>query len=185
MFFSFRTKRVKEPFMTQVFVHTDGLYRYALRLCGRPSYAEDLVQEALLKAYRAFRKTRRNSNHRAWVYTILRNTYVSSCRKQRAEVPLAPEHQNIPALRVAPDDGSHRGFCDEVSGALSELSETQRTAVLLCDVEGFSYGEIATVLGCPVGTVRSRIHHARRRLRACLENHYPEHAEKELIVAAV
>jgi len=171
--------------MTQVFVHADGLYRYAYRLCGRPGHAEDLVQEALLKAYRAFSKTRDNSNHRAWVYTILRNTYLSHRRKQRPEIPLVEDHDGLPALKVAPDDGSARGFCDEVSHALADLSETQRTAVLLCDVEDFSYDEIATVLECPVGTVRSRIHHARKRLRTSLKAHYPERAGKETLDEAM
>jgi RNA polymerase sigma factor (sigma-70 family) len=165
--FGFGRRRKDEgDFAADVFCHVDGLYRYALRLCRDEGLAEDLVQETLLNAYKAFHRVREGSNHRAWVYTILRNAFFSKKRKEkrqpRTESSIDLDTIVVPYHRLKPDEA---GFGDDVFQALRNLSEPQRTAVLLCDVEGFSYDEISVVLDCPVGTVRSRIHHARKRLR--------------------
>ena len=161
-----------EAFSDAVLVHAHGLYRYATRLVREPADAEDLVQETMIKALRAFDRLRPNTNHRAWVFTILRNTWLSRQRKAGREQPLEdptvlPDLRAIhPAVQmVRREDGYRHGFDDEVLRALDRLPEPQRTAIVLCDVEGMSYEEIADVMTCPVGTVRSRIHHARRRLR--------------------
>ncbi|MGM0574798.1 MAG: sigma-70 family RNA polymerase sigma factor [Myxococcota bacterium] len=167
-----RTRDTEEAFLEDVFVHADGLFRYAMRLCGDEDQADDLVQETLTRAFDAFGRCRPGTNHRAWAFTILRNTFFSRCRRAGRETDL-PEPEGVadPAGRhpsdgmVRPDDGYLHGFDDRVVEALGHLSETQRTAVVLCDVEGMDYEEIARVMECPVGTVRSRIHHARKRLR--------------------
>lgn len=157
--------------MEHVFVHTDGLHRYALRLTGDPQAAEDLVQDSLAKAFKAFDKLRPDTNHRAWMYTIVRNGFISQRRKGDRETPsedvdvAAPDSDREFEPLVRREDGYRHGFEDEVVHALGGLSENHRTAVVLCDVEGLSYEEIAVVMACPVGTVRSRIHHARKRLR--------------------
>jgi RNA polymerase sigma-70 factor, ECF subfamily len=157
-------------------VHTDGLYRYAVRLCGDPEVASDLVQDALTRGFDAFGRLRADTNHRAWIFTILRNTYISRVRRAGREelleepatvIDIRRSHDPIAAL-VRREDGYRHGFEDPVLDALASLPEGQRTAVVLCDIEGLRYEEIAEVLDCPVGTVRSRIHHARKRLRAAL-----------------
>jgi len=171
-------RRDEDAFVADVFAHWEGLFRYARRLTGSEQEAEDLVQEALTKGLRAFGRLREDTNHRAWIFTILRNTFLSRIRKQGRETLLedteaivdptaGPERQG----HLLGEQGWRHGFEDEVLEALAELPEAQRTAVVLCDIEGLTYGEIAEVLDCPIGTVRSRIHHARRRLRETLNRY--------------
>ncbi len=167
---------LEQAFIEHVFSERDGLYRYALRLCGGDrDQASDLVQDSLLKAFDAFGRLRPGTNHRAWVFTITRNTFLSGVRRAGREEALEDPASVVdrwspaaPQQLVRADDGFRHGFEDQVLAALGRLSEPQRSAVVLCDVEGLRYEEIAEVLGCPVGTVRSRIHHARRSLRDAL-----------------
>ncbi len=181
--FGLRAKRDAErDFMEHVFVHWDGMYRYALRLTGSEPEAHDLVQEAMTKALQHFDRLRPDTNYRAWVYTIVRNAFVSRIRKgdrlalvedidvHAAEGEVGPDAagSNVSMLEVLGTDKFKEGFEDEVLAALQELPEVQRTAVVLCDIEGLDYEAIAHVLDCPVGTVRSRIHHARKRLKQAL-----------------
>ncbi len=167
--------------MEAVFTHSEALYRYALRLTGDAEVAADLVQDALTKAYDAFDRLRPDTNHRAWAYTIVRNLYISRLRRSGREEPLREPGQIVDlrsaspvAALVRPDDGYRHGFEDQVLAALGALPEAQRSAIILCDVEGLRYEEIAAVLECPVGTVRSRIHHARKRLRSVLSGYARE-----------
>ncbi|MCB9727691.1 MAG: sigma-70 family RNA polymerase sigma factor [Deltaproteobacteria bacterium] len=176
-----RTAAPDDAFVERVLAHGDALYRYAVRLTGDEDSAGDLVQEALARAVEAFGRLRPDTNHRAWIFTILRNAWISRLRRSGREAELAePE---LLADEDAPDpaeglvrasDGYRHGFEDQVLRALARLPETQRSAILLCDVEGMRYEEIAVVMGCPVGTVRSRIHHARRQLRGWLEEYARE-----------
>lgn len=177
-----RSAHVRQDFMDRVFIHADSLYRYALRLTGDEHSASDLVQETLTKAFVAFERLGPDANHRAWIFTIARNTFVSAQRRAGRLEELSDPH-NVPSrdpdvLRTiaGPHDNYRHAFDDEVLAAIHELSETQRTAVVLCDIEGMSYDEIAAVMGCPVGTIRSRIHHGRKRLRALLAG--TEHARR-------
>lgn len=173
-----RTKRDAErDFMERVFVHWDAMYRYALRLTGSEAAAQDLVQDAMAKALQNFDKVRPDTNWRAWVFTIVRNHFISGTRKSGREtfvedadkLPAEPEPPIGAALDALGGDQRFReGFEDEVLHALQTLPESQRTAVVLCDIEGLEYEEIAHILQCPVGTVRSRIHHARKRLKTAL-----------------
>lgn len=168
----------EQAFMDLVYVHWDALYRYALRLTRDPQQAEDLVQDTLTKAFKAFDRLKDQTNHRAWSFTILRNTFVSRMRKAGREVELeepqrvedVDAHRGIAALREQGDDPTY-AFEDEVLRALDQLPESQRSALTLCDIEGLSYEEISHIMDCPVGTVRSRIHHARRRLRDTLSGY--------------
>lgn len=176
--FGVRKKRDAErDFMERVFVHWDAMYRYALRLTGTEAEAQDLVQDAMAKALQNFEKVRPDTNWRAWVFTIVRNTFISRMRKSGRETfvedadkiasePDAPVGAALEAL--GGDQRFREGFEDEVLHALQVLPESQRTAVVLCDIEGLEYEEIAHILDCPVGTVRSRIHHARKRLKSAL-----------------
>jgi len=175
--FGLRAKRDAErDFMERVFVHWDGMYRYALRLTGSEPEAHDLAQEAMTKALQHFDRVRPDTNYRAWVYTIVRNAFVSKVRKgdrlslvEDIDVHAAEPEPTVGAVsELLGQDKFKEGFEDEVLAALQELPEAQRTAVVLCDIEGLDYEAIAHVLDCPVGTVRSRIHHARKRLKQTL-----------------
>jgi RNA polymerase sigma-70 factor (ECF subfamily) len=178
--FGLKKKRDAErEFMSHVFVHQEAMYRYALRLCGSEAEAQDLVQEAMTKALKSFERIRPDTNHRAWVFTIIRNTFISRVRKTSREalvdsieevegLSIDVEAPTGAALEALGGDRFKEGFEDEVLAALQALPEAQRTALVLCDIEGLEYEHIATVLDCPVGTVRSRIHHGRKRLKAAL-----------------
>lgn len=182
--FGLKQKRDAErEFAERVFSHWEGMYRFALRLCGSEAEAQDLVQEAMAKALTHYERMPADTHWRAWAYTIVRNAFVSKARKSGRE-SLLEDADLLPATALAlvaserPATGSasampaleafREGFEDEVLAALMTLPEGQRTAVVLCDIEGLDYEEIAHVLDCPVGTVRSRIHHARKRLREAL-----------------
>lgn len=175
LFFSGRKKR--SAFARDILHHSDGLYRYALKLTRNSQEAEDLVQETFLKAYRHYSKTRADSNHRAWIYTILRNQFISQKRKPIRELPLEHRPDGIvdASERVIPFQGEWRqNVSDEILEALDSLGELHRSVIVLCDIEGLTYEEIAHVMSCPIGTVRSRIFHARKQLRQHLQAYAKE-----------
>ncbi|HLN16018.1 MAG TPA: sigma-70 family RNA polymerase sigma factor [Acidimicrobiales bacterium] len=157
-----------------------ALYSAALRMTRNRADAEDLVQETYLKAYRAFGSFTEGTNLKAWLYRILTNTFINSYRaaKRRPEVTDVEDVEDLYLYRrLAGTDGRSRsaedealdGFTDdEVKAALESLPEDFRIAVLLADVEGFSYKEIAEITEVPIGTVMSRIHRGRRALQKAL-----------------
>jgi RNA polymerase sigma-70 factor (ECF subfamily) len=159
-----------------------ALYSAALRMTRNPTDAEDLVQETYLKAYRAFGTFTEGTNLKAWLYRILTNTYINSYRqlRRRPEISdvedvedlylyhrLAPTGGGDPS-RSAEDEALASFTDDEVKEALESLPDAFRMAVLLADVEGFSYKEIAEITDVPIGTVMSRIHRGRRALQKAL-----------------
>jgi RNA polymerase sigma-70 factor (ECF subfamily) len=160
--------------------HMPALYTAALRMTRNPADAEDLVQETYLKAYRAFDSFNEGTNLKAWLYRILTNTYINAYRaaKRRPEVSDVEDVEDLYLYhRLAREAGSTRsaeeevlaGFTeDEVKVAIEALPDAFRIAVLLADVEGFSYKEIAEITGVPIGTVMSRIHRGRRALQKTL-----------------
>lgn len=151
------------------------LLRVAQRLTGNPADAEDLVQETLVRAYRAI--DRFDGRHpRAWLLTIQRNTRRSMTRKTRPQLPSASA--DSPTVTAASSEGTENHVIDrvldaevaaEVAAELGNLSDNHRTIVALVDIDGLSYQEAAEVLGIPRGTVMSRLHRARTRLRAGLK----------------
>ncbi len=158
-----------------------ALYSAALRMTRNPADAEDLVQETYLKAYRAFASFTEGTNLKAWLYRILTNTYINAYRaaKRRPEVTDVEDVEDLYLYRRLTPDGvdpgrseedvALAGFTDdEVKAALESLPENFRMAVLLADVEGFSYKEIAEITDVPIGTVMSRIHRGRRALQKAL-----------------
>jgi RNA polymerase sigma-70 factor (ECF subfamily) len=159
-----------------------GLYSAALRMTRNASDAEDLVQETYLKAYRSYASFQEGTNLRAWLYRILTNTYINSYRaaKRRPEVTDVEDVEDLylykrmagaGALRTgrsAEDEALDTFTDDVVKSALEELPEAFRMAVLLADVEGFSYKEISEITDVPIGTVMSRIHRGRRALQKTL-----------------
>jgi len=160
--------------------HMPALYSAALRMTRNAADAEDLVQETYLKAYRGFDSFSEGTNLKAWLYRILTNTYINAYRaaKRRPEVSDVEDVEDLYLYhRIAPEAGSTRsaedevlaGFTDdEVKAAIEALPDAFRIAVLLADVEGFSYKEIAEITDVPIGTVMSRIHRGRRALEKTL-----------------
>ncbi|HUZ08556.1 MAG TPA: sigma-70 family RNA polymerase sigma factor [Acidimicrobiales bacterium] len=172
-----------------------ALYSAALRMTRNPSDAEDLVQETYLKAYRGFGGFSEGTNLKAWLYRILTNTYINTYRasKRRPEIADVEDVEDLYLYRrLTPDSGGDLGRSaedvaldsftdDEVKAAIESLPEAFRMAVMLADVEGFSYKEIAEITDVPIGTVMSRIHRGRRALQKAL-HHYAE--SRGLMVSA-
>ncbi len=158
----------------------DQLFGAALGMTRNRADAEDLVQETYLKAYDKFDQYTPGTNIKAWLYRILTNTYISHYRKVQRS-PKRAATDTVEDWQLA-DAASHDGTglvsaegealaaipSEQVKGALEALSEEHRMVVLLADAEGLSYKEIAQVLDVPIGTVMSRLHRARRALRASL-----------------
>jgi RNA polymerase sigma-70 factor (ECF subfamily) len=169
-------------FADQAMDHMSSLYTAALRMTRNPSDAEDLVQETYLKAYRAFNSFQEGTNLKAWLYKILTNTFINSYRakKRRPEESDLDDVEDLylyrrlggleaaTAGRSAEDEVLDHFTDDDVKGALEALPEQFRMAVLLADVEGFSYKEIADILDIPIGTVMSRLHRGRKALQKAL-----------------
>ena len=161
-----------------------GLYSAALRMTRNRADAEDLVQETYLKAYRSYASFTEGTNLRAWLYRILTNTYINNYRaaQRRPEVADVEDVEDLYLYkRLAGSGGSDPGrsaedealerFTDEdVKAALEALPEAFRMAVLLADVQGFSYKEISEITDVPIGTVMSRIHRGRKALQKALAN---------------
>jgi RNA polymerase sigma-70 factor, ECF subfamily len=159
------------------------LHAKASRMTRNHSDAEDLVQETYARAYASFHQFQEGTNLRAWLNRILTNTFISGYRKlQREPVTiamledwqleraLAHSAQSASAARSAEDLALDHIPDTRVTDALRQLPDDFRMAVYLADVEGFGYREIAQVMHCPTGTVMSRLHRGRRRLRELLEN---------------
>jgi RNA polymerase sigma-70 factor, ECF subfamily len=153
-----------------------GMYSAAYRLTRNPSDAEDLVQETFLRAYRAFHQFEPGTNLKAWLYRILMNTFINSYRKRQREPQTVSDEEiadwylyskmNEAGLEPSAETAVIESLPDEeVQEALSSLPEQFRIAVLLADVEGFSYKEIAEITGVPIGTVMSRLHRGRKALQ--------------------
>lgn len=167
-----------EEFEREALPHMNSIYTYALRLCRDRDDANDLVQETYVKAFRFFESFERGTNIKAWLFRILKNTFINKYRKDARE-PDVIEYSEVEEfyesirstyttstnLETQVFDGV---FDDDVTKALESLPDDFKTVVLLCDVEGFTYEEIAEFINCPIGTVRSRLHRARNLLGATL-----------------
>lgn len=143
-----------------------NLRAFAISLCGDPTRADDLVQEALLKAWDHLALFQEGTNLKAWLFTILRNLYFSEHRKRRREVEDADGHLSA-HLAVHPEQLGHMDFVD-FRGAFQKLPNDQREALILVGAEGFSYEEASVIAGCAVGTMKSRVNRARGRLSELL-----------------
>ena len=162
--------------------HMPSLYSAALRMTRNPADAEDLVQETYLKAYRAFGSFQAGTNLKAWLYRILTNTFINSyrARKRRPEQTELDDVEDLylyrrlggleaaAAGRSAEEEVLDHFTETDVKEAVESLPEQFRMAVLLADVEGFSYKEIAEILDIPIGTVMSRLHRGRKALQKAL-----------------
>jgi RNA polymerase sigma-70 factor (ECF subfamily) len=173
----------RKKFEALAFPHMDALYSTALRMTRNPLDAEDLVQDVYLRAYRFFDKFEEGTNFKAWIFKILTNTFINRYR-QKVREPQHTEFEKVEyfyaeAEKERDDKYETRYdekryadlFGDEINTALSKLSYDFRAVVILCDIEGFSYKEIAAIVGTPIGTVMSRLSRARQQLQKYLREY--------------
>ena len=146
--------------------HLDALHRFALSLCRDPVEAQDLLQETLLKGLRGFHGFEAGSNFKAWIFAIEMNAFRSRWRGRWRESPLPPE--DLPEPAGPGEDVFDLMLKEEVLSAVEALPEAFRAAVLLVDLEGLSYRDAAQALGCPAGTLMSRLNRGRGLLKTAL-----------------
>lgn len=168
-------------FEREALPHLDTVYRVALRLSGDVSRAEDLVQDTMLKAFRSWHRYETGTNVRAWLLTILRNTFINEYRKEKQRGPtvdISTAETFSLFDKVQEEDPEGRFFDqiidDEVLQAVDDLPDEFRETLVLSDMEGMTYQEIADVTGAPVGTVKSRLFRARRALQRRLYDYAVE-----------
>jgi len=162
-----------------VFEYIDSLYSTALRLTRNRQDAEDLVQDASLKAYQYFHRFEQGTNFKAWIFKILLNTFINKYHKDqrtppsvqfdKVEYALEESLKDVDRKTILTDANVFRNlFDDEIVQAIESLPDDYRVAVLLCDIESFSYKEISDILDIPIGTVMSRISRGRKMLQKSL-----------------
>jgi RNA polymerase sigma-70 factor (ECF subfamily) len=164
--------------------HMNSVYNFALRMTGDADDADDLVQETFLKAFRFFDKFERGTNCKAWLFRILKNSFINDYRKQTKEPDkvdyedIQNFYETIKSDEIGSSHYEHDAFTnlldDEISKAIAKLPEDFRTVIILNDIEGFTYEEIADFVDIPVGTVRSRLHRARKMLYSQLYDYAKE-----------
>ena len=165
----------EEEFLPQI----DALYTFAYHLTYNEEDANDLVQETYLKAYRFVESYNEGTNAKAWLFRILKNAFINQYRK-RSKQPTQVDYEEIINFHDE-EDSSYSSFLDlreemfqdmmgdEVTTAINALPVDFRVVILLCDIEGFTYEEIAKIIDIPIGTVRSRLHRARNMLKEQLK----------------
>ena len=183
-----KSTRKQQDFEKEALPHMDVLYNYALRTTGNQDDAQDLLQETFLKAFRFWDKYEKGTNIRAWLFLIMKNSYINRYRKETKEPDkvdygdIENFYNTIRAEYTDTNDLQEKLFGnllgDEVARALESLPEDFRTVVILCDIEGMTYEEIAEFIERPIGTVRSRLHRGRKLLQTKLF----EYARKQGIV---
>jgi len=184
-----KEKEVSE-FEAAALAHIDALYASAMRMTRNASDAEDLVQDTYVKAYRFYDKFEKGTNIKAWLYRIQTNTFINKYRrkvreKELAEKPaeeiMSDRFVSVETLRAVRDpEGNFFDalMSDEVVEALDKVPVDFRMAVILADVQGFSYKEISDILGCPIGTVMSRLFRGRK----ILQQHLYDYAVQEGVI---
>lgn len=181
-------KKKYQEFENEAIPHLPALKSFALKLTNDPEEADDLVQDTMLKAFRFFDQFERGTNSKAWLFQIMKNSFINNYRKNSKEPDkidyedVQNFYENIQAEDVKTvhfeTDAFHDILDDEIANALSALPDDFRTVVFLSDIEGYSYEEIADFIDVPLGTVRSRLHRARKMLYALL---YTYAEERKLI----
>jgi RNA polymerase sigma-70 factor (ECF subfamily) len=168
----------KERFQQEALPLLDSLYGAALRMTRNPSDAEDLVQETMLRAYRSFDRFEPGTNLKAWLFRILTNAYINTYRKRQREpqkvssddleeFDLYRELKNHdPQFAETPESLVLDNLVDsDILEAIEQLPDQFRLAVVLSDIEGFTYAEMADIMDVPMGTVMSRLHRGRKALQ--------------------
>jgi RNA polymerase sigma-70 factor (ECF subfamily) len=177
------TEKEKYRIFDQEFMpHINSMYNFAFRLTVDEDEAKDLVQDTYLKAFRFITSFQKGTNAKAWLFRILKNSFINDYRKKSKE-PAKVDYQEVETfynsdeadadnittdLRV---DAVQEMIGDEVANALNSLAVDFRTVIILCDIEGFTYEEMAKILDIPIGTVRSRLHRARNLLKEKLKTY--------------
>ena len=176
------SKQEKELIFDKEFLpYIDSMYNFAYRLTFDEADAKDLVQDTYLKAYRFITSFEQGTNAKAWLFRILKNSFINDFRKKSKE-PSKVDYQEVESyynsdevdrtittdLRV---ETVQDMIGDEISNALNALDVDFRTVIILCDLEGFKYDEMAKILDIPIGTVRSRLHRARNLLKEKLSGY--------------
>lgn len=163
-------KDARARFDETMLVHLDGVFRLALWLLGNRADAEDVVQETFVQALQSFHRFEPGTNARAWLYTIMRHIHANRRRTSRRAPIFSGGEDDIDRVAAVEQTPQHV-TAREILDALAELPDGYQEVVLLSDVEELSYKEIAGVLDIPMGTVMSRLHRARRLLRATLASY--------------
>jgi RNA polymerase sigma-70 factor (ECF subfamily) len=172
------TQEEKQRFQEEALPLLDSLYAGALRMTRNPADAEDLLQETMLRAYRAFHRFEPGTNLKAWLFRILTNAYINVYRKrQRQPTKVSQDEveefdlyqqlkEHDPDVNITPETIVLDNLVDsDITQAIDDLPEQFRLAVVLSDVEGFSYSEMAEIMDVPLGTVMSRLHRGRKALQ--------------------
>lgn len=168
-------------FDSEFLPHIDSMYNFAFRLTFDEDDAKDLVQETYLKAFRFINSFQQGTNAKAWLFRILKNSFINDFRK-RSKEPSKVDYQEVETFYNSEDadvsittdlrvETVQDMIGDEVSNALNSLAVDFRTVIILCDLEGFTYEEMAKILDIPIGTVRSRLHRARNLLKEKLQSY--------------
>jgi RNA polymerase sigma-70 factor (ECF subfamily) len=177
-----KARKLRNDFEREALSHVDALLGTALRLTRNERDAEDLVQDALLRAYRFWHRFEQGTHCKAWLFKILTNTFITRYHKERREHEIAEDaatqdiitHEAAESTRDPEGALASRMFSDDVQRALEAVPTDFRLAVILCDIEEFSYKEIADIMECPVGTVMSRLYRGRRLLQRTLHDYAVE-----------
>ena len=169
-------RNFKREFEEKLLEHIDALYNTALYMTRNKQDAEDLVQEAALRAYRNFTKFRQGTNFKAWTMTILRNIYINEYRK-KAKEPVKVEFEEVENFISVPEISGVQEeiFSETIRYSIDKLPEELRTILTLFYIENFSYKEIANIMDVPIGTVMSRLYTARQ----ILKKHLAKSAKEE------
>lgn len=170
-----------DEFIKEAMPHENALYNYALKISGNSDDAQDLVQETYYKAYRHFDKFQAGTNSKAWMFMILKNSFINDYRKSKREPykldyeQIQNFYENVKSDRAQENNLDKEYYNDllddELTAAIDQLPTKMREVFLLCDLEGYSYEETAEFVNCPIGTVRSRLHRARHMLQEILFNY--------------
>ncbi|MEQ9405225.1 MAG: sigma-70 family RNA polymerase sigma factor [Cyclobacteriaceae bacterium] len=172
---AYSDRKKVEVFDGEFMPHIDSMYNFAYRLTFDEDDAKDLVQDTYMKAFRFISSFQEGTNAKAWLYRILKNSFINDYRK-KSKQPAKVDYQEVEQFYNSEDtpkdatvdlrlETTKDMIGDEISNALNSLAIDFRTVIILCDLEGFTYEEMAKILDIPIGTVRSRLHRARNLLR--------------------
>lgn len=172
---SYSEAEKQEIFDREFLPHIHSMYNFGYRLTLDRDDAKDLVQDTYFKAFRFIESFQKGTNAKAWLFRILKNSFINDYRKKTKE-PGKVDYQEVESYynsddvnrQITPDlrvDSLKDMIGDEISNALNSLDVDFRTVIILCDLEGFKYEEMAKILDIPIGTVRSRLHRARQLLK--------------------
>ena len=174
-------KQRKKDFDAEAMPHMNLLHNYAYKITGNQLDADDLLQETFLRAFRFFDKFEKGTNCKAWLFRIMKNLFINKYRKNQKEPgkvdygEIENFFDNIRSEKIDSTDLQEKVFSnlldDDLTHALNSLQDDFKTVVILCDLEGLSYEEIADFVQCPIGTVRSRLHRGRKMLQQKLYNY--------------